>query len=92
MVEVFKTNVSNRDEANLLIAEIHERFPVYQATFDLADCDRILRVKCSMKDIHALHLIELLGNHGYRAEILEDTLPDGTAPQRKGIIINHVKR
>ena len=37
MVEVFKTNVSNREEADTLVNDIHERFCFYSANFDLED-------------------------------------------------------
>ena len=78
MVEVFKTNVSNRETANRLIAEIQNRYTNYQATFDLDDCDRILRIACSASEVHPHHLIDLLSTRGYHAEILEDILPDGS--------------
>ena len=46
MVEVFRTNVKQRDHANILISQIHKAFPDYKANFDLEDCDKILRVDC----------------------------------------------
>lgn len=79
MVEVFKTNVSNREIANRLIDEIQNRYSSYQATFDLDDCDRILRITCNTSEVHPNHLIELLRTRGYHAEILEDILPDGSS-------------
>ena len=78
MVEVFRTNVSNREEANKLITQIQNQHGEYQATFDLDDCDRILRIHCHASEVHSHHLIELLNANGYHAEILEDRLPDGT--------------
>lgn len=44
MIEVFKTDVRNERDVNLLIALIHKTFGEYRANFDLEDCDRILRV------------------------------------------------
>ncbi|HTE32037.1 MAG TPA: hypothetical protein VK666_16765 [Chryseolinea sp.] len=72
MVEVFKTNVTNRDHANRLIDQIHHAFREYKANFDLDDCDRILRVKSVTGRIQASHLIDLLSNSGFRAEVLPD--------------------
>ena len=43
-VEVFKTNVSDARQARVLLLHLHQTFPTYKATFDLDDCDRILRV------------------------------------------------
>ncbi len=72
MVEVFKTNVDNRDHAQWLVALIHKRFPHYQANFDLEDCDKILRVK-SLKDIICpASLISVLKDLGFYAEVLPD--------------------
>ncbi|HEY3403158.1 MAG TPA: hypothetical protein VGK59_07215 [Ohtaekwangia sp.] len=77
MIEVFKTNVATWHAADILLSEIRKRFPLYEATFDLDDCDRILRIKCAAREVHAVHLIDLLKDSGYHAEILEDILPDG---------------
>ncbi|EHQ30601.1 hypothetical protein [Mucilaginibacter paludis] len=73
MVEVFKTDVSERCHANMLIAQIHQIFTDYKANFDLEDCDRILRVKCANGTVHPPCLIELLKDFGFHAELLPDT-------------------
>lgn len=83
MVEVFKTNVSSREAADRLLTEIHDRFPHYQATFDLTDCDRILRVHCASQEVLAHHLIDLLDNKGYCAAILEDLVHTEASLQTK---------
>lgn len=75
MVEVFKTNVKDKDEANLLLSLIHRNFKGFQANFDLDDCDRILRVKSTGLDIHANCLIDLLKDFGVKAEVLSDDQP-----------------
>ena len=46
VVEVFKTNVNKRRQANRLLDAIHNAFGNHKANFDLDDCDRILRVQC----------------------------------------------
>ncbi|RXK80888.1 hypothetical protein [Filimonas effusa] len=71
MVEVFKTNVNNRHQANLLIAEIHQHFNTYRVNFDLEDCDHILRVACDNGgQIEAALVISVLRRYGFTAEIL----------------------
>jgi hypothetical protein len=45
MVEIFKTNVQEADEANIIIQRLLEHFPDYLINFDLEDCDKILRIK-----------------------------------------------
>jgi hypothetical protein len=72
MVEVFKTNVRNRDQAGMLIDQIHKSFAEYRANFDLEDCDKILRVKCTTGLIQSSVLINLLKEFGFDAEVLPD--------------------
>ena len=72
MVEVFKTNVDDRDRASWLIEQIQDSFCNYIASFDLEDCDRILVVRCASGIIQASQVIELLKKHNYVAEVLAD--------------------
>jgi hypothetical protein len=75
MIEVFKTNVSDQMHANMLLDQIHQAFSAYQANFDLEDCDRILRVKCTNGHIQVALLTHLLRKLGCQAEILPDDDP-----------------
>ncbi|MEP7108625.1 MAG: hypothetical protein ABI760_11595 [Ferruginibacter sp.] len=75
MVEVFKTNVNEKDHANMLIDQIHKNFIDYKANFDLEDCDKVLRVNCKGGSIQAGFLINLLKDFGFSAEVLPDTAP-----------------
>ncbi|MEJ7779071.1 MAG: hypothetical protein WKF68_05740 [Daejeonella sp.] len=72
MVEVFKTNVEDPDDACRIIEQFSREFPDYQANFDLEDCDKVLRVECRREVIDCENLISLLGNSGFKAETLED--------------------
>ncbi|KAA6439510.1 hypothetical protein FEM33_12615 [Dyadobacter flavalbus] len=72
MVEIFKTNVESEDQATLLIEQINRIFTGYQASFDLEDCDRILRVSCTEGTVQSECLIRLLLDFGFYAEILAD--------------------
>jgi hypothetical protein len=73
VIEVFKTNVADWADANMLLERIHEQFLNYEANFDLEDCDRILRVKSFGGSVQSPPLIALLNDFGFRAEILPDT-------------------
>ena len=75
MVEVFKTNVQHRDQAEMLIDQIHQIFVKYKANFDLDDCDRILRVESASEMVHSSPVIELLKYYGFEAEVLPDDVP-----------------
>jgi hypothetical protein len=72
MIEVFKTNVTERDHANMLIGLIHKIFIDYKANFDLDDCDNILRVKSSEGKVQSSCLVDLLKHFGFHAEVLPD--------------------
>jgi len=68
MVEVFKTNVQERDEAKMLLEKLLEHFPHNRINFDLNDCDSILRVEGER--IYSEKIIELLERCNYCCEIL----------------------
>ncbi|HKP97840.1 MAG TPA: hypothetical protein VJ385_19035 [Fibrobacteria bacterium] len=73
-VEVFKTDVENREYAKQLLDRIHGAFAGYRANFDLEDCDRILRVECATGAVQSAHLIRILEDSGFHAEVLTDDL------------------
>lgn len=75
MVEIFKTNVNDRHEAEKLIGKLAIAFPAYASNFDLEDCDRILRVETFSGSIQVSGLIEFLLHSGIHAEILPDEVP-----------------
>ena len=64
-VEVFKTTVEKPSEAGLIVEKLQQRFPYYRINFDLADCDRILRVEARLGriDIESIRNIVKACNH-----------------------------
>ncbi|MCB2380053.1 hypothetical protein LGH70_20835 [Hymenobacter sp. BT635] len=72
MVEVFKTNVTARRQARLLLNQIHNTFTQYRANFDLEDCDKVLRVESHTGLVSPACLISLLQEAGFQAEVLPD--------------------
>ncbi|HTE31564.1 MAG TPA: hypothetical protein VK666_14380 [Chryseolinea sp.] len=72
MVEVFKTNVIDSLHAAMILESIHDTFVVYEANFDLADCDRILRVKSLVGGVDIEKLKGLINHFGFHAEVLPD--------------------
>ncbi|KIC95745.1 hypothetical protein OI18_05585 [Flavihumibacter solisilvae] len=74
MIEVFKTDVRDAENAKLLVDRIHRQFDSYRCNFDLADCDNILRVLCTRDTVEAAEIIEFLRSHGFTAEVLPDEL------------------
>jgi hypothetical protein len=70
MVEVFRTDVKDLRQAEMLLQQIHQTFDQFHANFDLDDCDNILRVESPSKEIPTSLLINILNAAGYKAEIL----------------------
>jgi predicted RNA-binding protein YlqC (UPF0109 family) len=64
-VEIFKTTVNKPSEARLVVEKLQHRFPYYRINFDLADCDRILRVEARLGriDIETIREIVRACNH-----------------------------
>jgi hypothetical protein len=68
MIEVFKTNVTDKEQAIWLIDLLEKQFPGNKINFDLHDCDRILRIdgfSYTPNDI-----MNLLTTAGYQCELL----------------------
>ena len=72
MIEVFKTNITSREDADKIISSIHLVFAGYKANFDLWDCDNILRIQSSTDEIKIDGLITFLAELGCNAEVLPD--------------------
>ncbi len=68
MVEVFKTDVTVADLANKLIFLLHQHWPEARISFDLEDCDKVLRIEA--QDFDAAKVCSLLQTHGVRCEIM----------------------
>ncbi|MFH7018540.1 hypothetical protein [Flavobacterium sp. FlaQc-47] len=68
MIEVFKTNVQEIEQSNMIVAKLLEHFPNSNINFDLEDCDKILRIHSI--SISSARIIELLNAHGFHCEVL----------------------
>lgn len=87
MVEVFRTNVTEKEQAELLIDKIQRAFADHKANFDLGDCDRILRVISSGGIVRSDFVIRILSDHGFLAEVLPD-IPYTLNDDRRKELIN----
>ena len=70
MVEVFSTNVISRKQAAAIVSALSTLLPEARINFDLADCDRILRVEQDMVSAH--QVIAAVNQYGFQCEVLED--------------------
>ncbi len=68
IVEVFKTNVEQREDADKIIHELQVSFANAKINFDLEDCDRILRVEGD--SICNEEIIAILNKLGFEASVL----------------------
>ncbi|MES1217057.1 MAG: hypothetical protein ABUT20_16200 [Bacteroidota bacterium] len=68
-VEIFKTNVLRKREANKMLRKMTGHFPAYKINFDLSDCDKILRVEG--ENIPHGKIIKLLKSENYQCSVLE---------------------
>lgn len=69
MVEIFKTNMPDRSQAERMLSLLVMHFRESRINFDMHDCDKILRVEAN--HIMPEKVIELMQMHGYHCQVLE---------------------
>jgi hypothetical protein len=73
MVEIFVTNVAKKKDSVFLRNELLRIFPDSEISFDLEDCDRILRIKTlSLLPVACGEVISCLNAHGFECNLLTD--------------------
>lgn len=68
-IEVFKTDVNTKENADMVINLIKRILPVAKINFDLEDCDKILRIEG--KEIQAQSISNLLLDLGFTCIALD---------------------
>jgi hypothetical protein len=74
MVEVFKTNVIDTEDAQRIIDVIHNSYAHYSANFALDDCDKILRIKALNGCVIPVEIITIVADNGFTATVLPDEI------------------
>jgi hypothetical protein len=69
MVEVFKTNIQDKDTAGKIREDLRRHFPGYKINFDLDDCDNILRVESELVVPRAV--ADIMIRNGFECKVLE---------------------
>jgi hypothetical protein len=69
-VEVYKTSVCSKEEADCLLQLLQTKFPKIKFNFDLTDCDRILRAQG--RGINNKEIIGLMNHNHFFCEPLPD--------------------
>ena len=72
MVEIFKTSVNSKRQANKLLKSLSTCLPAYHFNFDLDNCDRILRAQSNGVPIETTRVIETVKDHEIEITLLED--------------------
>lgn len=74
MIEIFRTDVQKQSQADLLANLICLAFTGHEASFDLEDCDKVLRIVAHAQPVCCESIIDLLANFGYSAQVLEENI------------------
>jgi hypothetical protein len=72
MVEVFKTNISKNRDARRVAKMLADTLPACKISFDLEDCDRILRIEAVKGEVNCRQVITLVQKNGFACEVLPD--------------------
>ncbi|HZY39633.1 MAG TPA: hypothetical protein VFE53_23420 [Mucilaginibacter sp.] len=72
MIEIFKTNVSNKRLAGRVLKALHRQLPAYTFNFDLEDCDRILRAQTKDANLMVGDIINIAKSCGLEIQLLVD--------------------
>lgn len=68
MIEIFKTNITEVNEAKIITQKLLEYHPLSKIDFDLEDCDKTLRIESRFIDISKV--IRILNENDFLCEIL----------------------
>lgn len=69
-VKVYKTNVDTRSKAEAILDLIREDIPGSSPSFDLDDCDKVLRVEHTSNSLNGNRIVGIVTNFGYEIETL----------------------
>ena len=70
-VEIFKTDISDKVAAAIVLDSLTRVLPEYHFNVDLDDCDRVLRVASSCEDLKMdLIIMQVIAN-GFLCELID---------------------
>ncbi len=64
-IEIFKTGIHKEPEASRIAKFLLKHFPHYRVSFDLEDCDHILRIETTNNDIDRKQIEQMIIKQGY---------------------------
>ncbi len=78
MIEVFKTNITDRNSMRSASKVLYQTLNITNVTFDLKDCNTILKIESDTNCNQIV--IEKLNNWGFECELLSTRLDSISAP------------
>lgn len=69
MIEIFRTDVKNKQLAGKITQQINSLFTVKSINFDLSDCDRVLRIEAT--HLNNSEVIKIVNSFGHECTELE---------------------
>ncbi len=69
-IKVYKTDVQTHTIARYLTQSIYQEFPHSDVSFDLEDCDNVLRIESLNGKVNEKRLRKIFENNGYHLESL----------------------
>ncbi len=69
-IKVYKTNVAEKSKAGEILDKIRLFIPDSDPSFDLEDCDKVLRVETQKKPVDDMKIRGLVQASGYQIEEL----------------------
>lgn len=69
-VDVYRTNITTKKAAQLVLDDIKSLKPVRDVSLDLEDCDKVLRIEHTGENSIEYQLRNILKRHGYNMNVL----------------------
>jgi len=70
MIEVFKTNIQERSQAERLLSVLRDRFPGHRINVDLHDCDKVLRIEGYQFAVASI--LSVVHEQGFYCSVLDE--------------------
>lgn len=70
MIEVFRTNIQDKEAADCILLKLQHQFPDAEVNFDLEDCDKVLRINSPKSMINIKKITDIVKGLGYTIDIL----------------------
>lgn len=70
-VVIFKTDIGDKDTAEAFLGALTKVFPQYKFSFDLDDCDKVLRVASRFENVEIELIQKQVITKGFVCELID---------------------